>query len=250
MSNWQRVRVAIRSHILLIAGMIVAVAGAVVLSTSDGDAPLSEIEEVARDWSDNSISGMAGDRMVDFIMSKSNTEEPDLLSQYLREHLEPATTWSYGPVVRVGDHYQVTAIVSTNVHTIVPLTSIADRSGARVPLDPDDFTRVATMRYHLIVEMDSKSVTDWYADPAGGSYTTTMNPDKLTNVKTAEEEFGQATVDCIVTAISNDLLDSDAYNLLQPPEMRKKRDAIHLHYTISALGLGDLCKDWVELPKN
>ena len=86
-------------------------------NTTDDGVPLPELEEIARAWTEKNIGGMAGNEMVDFIVSESLTEQPGLLSEYLKERLEPATTWSYGPIVRVEKgRYEVTATASTRVH--------------------------------------------------------------------------------------------------------------------------------------
>ena len=208
--------------------------------------PVPEVEEIARAWAKDGINGEVGDQMVDFIVSKSFTEEPDLLGEYLKEGLEAATIWSYGPIKEVdGGVYEVSAEASTNVHFIMPLQSLNDRWGTRVPLDPEDFKRIATMPYHLRVEMDSKSVTYWHAHPEEGIYTTIVNPDKMPNGETVEEAFGSEAAECIAVAMGKDLPPADVVTLLQPPGMRKEPDLTRLNATLSAMGLDTLCEEWV-----
>ena len=251
--EWSSVRNGVRLAILVPAVLIVVVAISVILFmqfTANREDPMPDLNEIVRTWAEYSIEHMAGDELVDFIVSKSFTEEPDLLSEYLKDGLKSATTWYYGPVVRVSDvRYELTATASTRVHDILPLTSIKDRSGAVVPLEQDDFSRVATMPFHLTVDMDSKSVTDWYVQLEEGTYVTTMNPAKLANVETVEEAFGSSSAECIETALGKDISQSDIDALLQPPGMRREIDAVRLSATLSALGLGALCKEWIgELP--
>ena len=107
------------------------------------------------------------------------------------------------------------------------------------------------MPFHLTVEIDSKSVTDWHIHPGEGSYVTTINPEKLANVRTVEEAFGQAAAECIGMALSKDLPKSEFDTLLQPSEMREDIDAIRLYTALSVVGLNAVCKEWIgELPKH
>ena len=169
-SKWWTARITIRLDVLLVA--VLAIAASVVAASylsisraTDDSISIPELQDTARAWTEGNINDVAGDALVEFIASESGAEQPDLFREFLddrRDILELATTWSYCPVVSEGI-YQVTATASTNLHEVVPLgpRPVTDASGTEVPIDPNDFKRIATLPFLLTVDTDSKIVTDW-----------------------------------------------------------------------------------------
>ena len=250
-NRWWAARIAIRRDVLLAVGLVVAAAVTVSLYlladrvVNDGISP-PELEEIARAWTEENIGGAMGDAMVDFIVSESHTEQPGILGEYLKERLDPATTWSYGPIVSVGNgRYEVTATAMTNVHQIMP-PMVRDSSGSEVTIEPGDLERVATMPFHLTVDTDSKSVTDWHVHPGEATYVTAFDEERLASIAiNVEETLGEAADKCIGSAAGKDLPQYHMMTLLQPPEEREPAKAVHLYDAVSAIGLNAVCREWL-----
>lgn len=198
--------------------------------------------EIASDWAEDNIDGAVGDELVKFIVEKSHTRQPEMLGEFLKKGLRPATTWTYGSIVsQDGDRYEVTARASTQVHEIVP-------SETRVPEGmptPGPFERVATMPFHLTIDMESRSVSDWHTHADEFAYRETAPPG-VTMVY-VEDAFGEAAADCIYAALDLRLSDPLESALLTEPTEREMIAAIQLKEAINAAGPGlrDLCEEWI-----
>ena len=57
----------------------------------------SEIEAIARAWTEDNMDGAAGDELVEFIVANTTVNSRSLLREYLKIHAGSGATWSYGP---------------------------------------------------------------------------------------------------------------------------------------------------------
>ena len=200
-----------------------------------------ELVEIARDWAEDNVDGEAGDEMVEFIVEMSTTRQPEMLGQFLKERLRSATTWTYGPIVnQSGDIYEVTATASTHVHEIVPSKTYVPEG---MPT-PGPFERVATMPFHLTIDLESRGISDWHTHADESAYRETA-PVGVSMVS-VEEAFGETAADCIHSALALKLSDSLASAVLTEPIEREPTAAIQLKEAINTAGLRDLCEEWID----
>ena len=90
-----------------------------------------------------------------------------MLGRFVKDRLNLATTWSYGPTVNVNrDRYAVTATAETRLHDIVPTIVLSDAQEApgtgvleRQRANTSK-KQVFTMPFRLTVDMQSKSVPE------------------------------------------------------------------------------------------
>ena len=112
-------------------------------NAADDDIPQPELEEIARTGFDKNIHGVAGDELVGFIVSESITQQPDLLGKFLKDRLQPGTTWRGGPIVNVTEaRYEVTATAYVRVHHIMPVAFVNGVSVEVQPIGPDDIDAI------------------------------------------------------------------------------------------------------------
>ena len=220
---------------ILIAAIIVSAGFIWVSKPSE---PMPTPEDVARAWTESSLESAAGDELVKFIVSISNTMQPELFSQYLNDRLYNSTTWSYAPALDVGnDQYEVVATASTNLHDIIPTVMLDNRV-------PVGFTQVITMPFHLIVDMESESVIDWSARE-DEAFLYSGQSDASPNVVSLEETFGEASAQCIRSARERGVFESVAEILYMPPTIRDESQTRQLRSAISVVGLDAECREWV-----
>jgi len=212
----------------------------------------SEIEKTARAWAANNINGAAGDEIVNLIMRETNTEQPDILREYLTERVESATDWSYGPIATAGENmYELTATASTLLHEMMPPPTFESPGGVKIPTpDPADFRSVATAPFRLTVDADTMSVTDWRLRADGAGVVTSFGSQE--NVEIAYEGpatirrlYDEKTADCINAVMAENLTEQDAITLFVPPNHRKEADAARLRAVVNSAGLGEVCADWI-----
>ena len=211
-----------------------------------------EIEKTARAWAANNINGAAGDEIVNLIMREFNTEQPDMLREYLKERMESATDWSYGPIETAGENvYELTATASTLLHEMMPPPIFGSAGGVKIPTpDPADFRSVATAPFRLTVDADTMTVTDWRLRADGAGVVTSFGSQE--NVEIAYEGpatirrlYDEKTADCINAVMAENLTEQDATTLFVPPNHRKEADAARLRAVVNSAGLGEVCADWI-----
>lgn len=215
-------------------------------SAADNSAILtqSEIEEIARAWTANNTNGAAGDEIVNLIVQKSNTKQPDMLREYLRERVESATDWSYGPVAKASENvYELTATASTRVHDTMPPPTISFVGVINAPTpDPADFTRIATAPFRLTVDADAMSVTDWRLRADGAGVVSSFGS---ASIAMFEDVYEESAANCINAAMMEDPTEQDARTLFLPPDAREEADAARLRAFVHSAGLGEICEDWI-----
>lgn len=216
------------------------------------DSVSSEIEKTARAWAANNISGVAGDEIVNLIMRESNTEQPDMLREYLKERVESATDWSYGPIATAGENvYDLTATASTFVHEMTPPPVFDFPGGVKIPTpDPADFRRVATAPFRLTVDADTMSVTDWRLCADGADVVTSFGSQKNAAIPyegpaTIRRLYDEKTANCINAAMAENPSEQDATTLFLPPHERGESDAARLRAVVNSARLGEVCADWI-----
>ena len=199
-----------------------------------------ELVEIARAWAEHNVGGAAGDEIVEFIVGMSHTRQPEMLMRFIKERLRPATTWTYVPIINQGgDIYEVTVTASTHVHEIVPSKTFAPEG---MPT-PGPFETVATMPFHLTIDLESRGVSDWHIHSDEATYRETA-PAGVTMVS-MEDAFGEIASDCIHSVLDLRLSDSLESALLTEPGDREPIEAIQLKEATNAAGLGYLCKEWI-----
>ena len=223
-------------------------------NAADDSIPMIEsvIEKTARAWAANNISGAAGDEIVNLIMREFNTEQPDMLREYLTERVESATDWNYGPIETAGENvYELTATASTLLHEMMPPPIFGSAGGVEFPTpDPADFRSVATAPFRLTVDADTMTVTDWRLRADGAGVVTSFGSQE--NVEIAYEGpatirrlYDEKTADCINAVMAENLTEQDATTLFVPPNHRKEADAARLRAVVNSAGLGEVCADWI-----
>ena len=204
----------------------------------------SEIEKIARAWAANNINGAAGDEIVNLIVKESNTGQPDMFREYLRERVESATDWSYGPVAKASENvYELTAAASTRVHDTMPPPTFTLASGVNAPTpDPADFRRIATAPFRLTVDADTMSVTDWRLRADGAGVVSSFGSDSIAMF---EDVYEESAANCINAAMMEDPTEQDARALFLSPDAREEADAARLRAFADSAGLGEICEDWI-----
>ena len=246
--KWQSTGILKRVGILMAVILAVTIAAAsvyVVVVPSPTPVLLPEpkgvAEEIARAWAEDNIDGAAGDELVEFIVERSTTRQPEMLGEFLKERLRSATTWTYGPIVNQGgDRYEVTATASTDVHEIVPSKISGVPEGMPTP---GPFERVATMPFHLTIDLESRGVSDWHIHADESAYRETAPVG--VSMASVEEAFGETAADCIHSALELGLSDSLESALLTEPLEREPIAAIQLTEAINIAGLRNLCEEWI-----
>ena len=212
----------------------------------------SEVEKTARAWAANNINGVAGDEIVNLIMRETNTEQPDMLREYLTERVESFTNWSYGPIATAGENvYELTATASTLLHEMTPPPIFESAGGVKIPTpDPADFRSVATAPFRLTVDADTMSVTDWRLRADGAGVSTSFVSQKNEAIAyegpaTIRRLYDEKTADCINAVMAENPTEQDATTLFIPPNQRKEADAARLRAVVNSAGLGEVCADWI-----
>ena len=263
--KWQTTRVSVSLNVLATAVVVAAALLAAALLFTRSHKPVSqeiaqdqlqdptdrsvedELLETARDWTDNSIDGAAGDELVRFIVERSNTGQPEELGSFVKEGLRLATTWTYGPTVQLrGDRYEVTATASTRVHEIVPIQYIFLSQGAQesdAPDGLDDPRKIVHMPFHLTINLGSKEVSDWHVHADEAIYDI-----NVPLAMSLEEAYGKTAADCIHAVLEVELPDSTEIALFREPNEREWIEARQLNEAIIKAGLGDVCKTWIAHP--
>ena len=223
-------------------------------NAADDSIPMieSEIEKTARAWAANNINGAAGDEIVNLIMREFNTEQPDMLREYLKERVASATDWSYGPTETASENvYELTATASTLLHEMTPPPIFESAGGVKIPTpDPADFRSVATAPFRLTVDADTMSVTDWRLRADGAGVVTSFGSQENAAIayegpETVRRLYDEKTADCINAAMAENLTEQDATTLFIPPSLRKEADAARLRAVVNSAGLGEVCADWI-----
>ena len=263
--RWRSARIAIRLDILATVILIVIVAqvGAFILmlTRSSGieettraravDNPvsvasptppsLSEPEKIARDWAEDNLDGVAGDELVKFISAKTNPMQPEMFRVYVKERLDLGTNWTYGPAVNVSDDlYNVTAMAIVRLGNIMPTVYTNNDERA----SPNAFRpkKVFTMPFHLTVDMESLSVTDWLVHAEEFTYDT--------NVVSVEDVFGPEMAECVNSALIAGVSGSIMELLLKPSNELEDTEIRQLNDALSKPELNGLCEEWItELPE-
>lgn len=221
-----------------------------------------DVEEIARAWAANGVNGAAGGEIADFIVEESITAQPEMLRDFLKRRLESVTTWNYGPIVRTGEsRYEMTATATTRVHDAMepPMTIkfIGEPESANEPEDARvemvrsltasdfEYARIAKMPFSLTVDLESNGVTDWRArrDEADISYR--IESEKLPNLATVDDLYGDGIAKCVSAAVAEGLPDSVMQTLFLPPRARAESDAARARDAVGAAGLGGVCENWI-----
>ena len=223
-----------------------------------------DVEEIARAWAANGVNGAAGGEIADFIVEESITAQPEMLRDFLKRRLESVTTWNYGQIVRTGEsRYEMTATATTRVHNAIAMEVsptikfIGEPESANEPKDArvemarsltaSDFThtRIAKMPFSLTVDLESDSVTDWRArrDEADLSYR--IESEKLPNLATVDDLYGDGIAKCVSAAVAEGLPDNVMQTLFTPPRARAESDAARARDAVDSAGLGGVCENWI-----
>ena len=221
-----------------------------------------DVEEIARAWAADSVNGAAGDEIADFIVEESITAQPEMLRDFLKRRLESVTTWNYGQIVRTGENrYETTATATTRVHDAMEppltITFLGEPEGADEPKDArvemvrsltaSDFTyaRIAKMPFSLTVDLESDGVTEWRARRADADQSYRIESDKLPNLATVDDLYGDGIAKCVSAAAAEGLPDGVMETLFTPPRARAESDAARARDAVDSAGLGGVCEDWI-----
>ena len=128
----------------------------------------SEIEAIARAWTEDNMDGAARDELVEFIVANTTVNSQSLLRMYLKVHVGSGATWTYGPFESADrGSYEAYATVALRLSDIMPPPVVSDEikamgsDAATLPVEPGDFRNAFTLTFLLIVDPASKSVTEW-----------------------------------------------------------------------------------------
>lgn len=233
-------------------------------SAASGSDILTEfdVEEIARAWAADSVNGAAGDEIADFIVEESITAQPEMLRDFLKRRMESVTTWNYGQIVRTGENrYETTATATTRVHDAMEppltITFLGEPEGADEPEDArvemvrslkaSDFTyaRIAKMPFSLTVDLESDGVTEWRARRADADQSYRIESEKMPNLATVDDLYGDGIAKCVSAARAEGLPDGVMETLFTPPRARAESDAARARDAVGAAGLGGVCEDWI-----
>ena len=168
--------------------------------------------------------------------------QPEMFRVYVKERLDLGTNWTYGPTVNVSDDlYEVTATAIVHLGNIMPSVYATDNNERASPgaFRPK---RVFTMPFHLAVNMESSSVTDWRVHAEEFTYET--------NVVSVEDVFGPAMAECVNSALIAGVSGSITELLLKPSDELEDTEIGRLRNALSAPELIDVCEEWIsELPE-
>lgn len=233
-------------------------------SAADGSHILTEfdVEEIARAWAADSVNGAAGDEIADFIVEESITAQPEMLRDFLKRRMESVTTWNYGQIVRTGENrYETTATATTRVHDAMEppftITFLGEPEGADEPKDArvemvrsltaSDFTyaRIAKMPFSLTVDLESDGVTEWRARRADADQSYRIESEKLPNLATVDDLYGDGIAKCVSAAAAEGLPSGVMETLFTPPRARAESDAARARDAVDSAGLGGVCENWI-----
>ena len=161
-----RMKLAIAATFALTLGLAAFAACAIPAEPSLSE---SELEAIARAWTDDNMDGAARDELVEFIVANTTVNSQILLRMYLKFHVASGATWSYGPFESADrGSYEAYATVALRFSDIMPPQVVSDEIKAMgqdvvntLPVEPGDFRNAFTLTFLLTVDPASKSVTEW-----------------------------------------------------------------------------------------
>ena len=173
-------KIALVASLALII-VLAAFAAFNILNILAGPSSLSEPElaDIARAWTADSMSGAAGDELVEFIVANTAVNSPDLLRQYLKPRLDSGAAWTFGPFESAGaDSYDAFATATLHISDVMPVEIKASGAPAPAPtaVVPGDFRNVFTLTFRLTVDAASKSVTGWRVQDGQAVYAPDILP--------------------------------------------------------------------------
>ena len=235
-----------RVDVLAVLILVLAIAAAAAFySLLRSPAP----EDIAREWADSNLGGAAGSHLVAFYLAEINQTGDESFGESIKHSLNPITTWSYGPTTNLGgERYEVTTVAVVRLHEIFKpaLLESIPISGS---IDLSDYEETVTMPFHLTVDTASSRVIDWHAHADEAVYYTSIPRIQIIEegTVTAPEECSNPVMERSArTRMSN--FPYDAFD--KPPEERGRIEAIQLNAAIIALGLDDVCEEWLgEIPE-
>ena len=144
----------------------------------------SEIEAIARAWTDDNMDGAARDELVEFIVANTAVNSKSLFRMYLKFHVASGATWTYGPFESAGNgSYDAYATVDLRFSDIMPPTVVVSDeikalgpSATTMPVEPGDYRNVFALTFLLTVDPASKSVTDWRVHDGEAVYVYDLPP--------------------------------------------------------------------------
>ena len=161
-----RMKLVIVASLVLLLGLTAAVAFR--LLDRQPSLSESELEAIARAWTDDNMDGAARDEPVEFIVTNTTVNSQSLLRMYLKFHVASGATWSYGPFESADrGSYEAYATVALRLSDIMPPPVVSDEIKAMgedvktLPVKPGDFRNAFTLTFLLTVAPASKSVTEW-----------------------------------------------------------------------------------------
>ena len=131
-----------RIKIIILASLIslaVLVAAAIAFNPLDRQPSLSEseLEAIARAWTEDNMDGAAGGELIEFIVANTTVNSPDLFRQYLKSRMDSGAAWTYGPFANAGGApYEASATAVLRLEDIMPVTfpdEIKRRANPRRP---------------------------------------------------------------------------------------------------------------------
>ena len=169
-----RMKLAIAATLALTLGLAALAARAIPAEPSLSE---SELEAIARAWTDDNMDGAARDELVEFIVANTTVNSQILLRMYLKFHVASGATWSYGPFESADrGSYEAYATVALRLSDIMPPQVVSDEIKAMgedvktLPVEPGDFRNAFTLTFLLTVDPASKSVTEWRVDDGEAVY--------------------------------------------------------------------------------
>ena len=177
----RRMKLVIAASLVLLLGLAAA---AFRLLDRQPTLSESEIEAIARAWTDDNMDGAARDELVEFIVANTTVNSQIMLRMYLRRHVASGATWTYGPFESAGNgSYDAYATVDLRLSDITPppvvsdeIKAMGDQLAATLPVEPGDYRNVFALTFLLTVDPASKSVTDWRVHDGEAVYVYDLPP--------------------------------------------------------------------------
>lgn len=176
-----RMKLIIAASLVLLLGL--AAAAAFRLLDRQPTLSESEIEAIARAWTDDNMDGAARDELIEFIVANTTVNSQIMLRMYLRRHVASGATWTYGPFESAGNgSYDAYATVDLRFSDIMPPPVVSDEikalgeAATTMPVEPGDYRNVFALTFLLTVDPAPKSVTDWRVHDGEAVYVYELPP--------------------------------------------------------------------------
>lgn len=222
---------------LVVASILIGILSVWIASLSTPATPTPE--NVASKWTGEN-SGILNDEMSEFILAQTGGGGENVIGYQVRDRIADVVVWEYvvSPVDPDAGSYDVTAKASVLFESVsVPLAD-GDSFDGYIEMD---------MAYHLLVNLDEETVTDWHAHFDEAVFDTNI-PTLVGSSSELIQTLGlePPRADCLMAAIDAGIPEYAMSTLRKPLSKHEPGESIQLGAALNAYGIMDDCKPYLE----